>query len=84
MDTESRVLRVDSLSKSIAPGMRLGWISGPAEFVEKSAGSAYQQLDMIYVSSHSLIFFVFSIVLYSLVPFWIQSIDIFSFDQSLG
>lgn len=29
------VIRLDSLSKFIAPGMRLGWIAGPQEFVTK-------------------------------------------------
>jgi aromatic amino acid aminotransferase I len=35
MDREGRVLRLDSLSKSIAPGMRLGWVAGPQDFVDK-------------------------------------------------
>ena len=29
------VIRLDSLSKFIAPGMRLGWVAGPAEFITK-------------------------------------------------
>jgi DNA-binding transcriptional MocR family regulator len=29
------VLRMDSLSKFIAPGMRLGWIAGPEAFIQK-------------------------------------------------
>ena len=35
LDTDGRVLRFDSLSKVISPGMRLGWISGPSDFIEK-------------------------------------------------
>jgi aspartate/methionine/tyrosine aminotransferase len=35
MDIDGRVIRLDSLSKIIAPGMRLGWITGPSEFIEK-------------------------------------------------
>ena len=35
MDIDGRVLRLDSLSKFIAPGMRLGWIAGPSDFVAK-------------------------------------------------
>lgn len=35
MDTDGRVIRLDSLSKLIAPGMRIGFVSGPAEFIEK-------------------------------------------------
>lgn len=35
MDTDGRVIRLDSLSKLVAPGMRMGWISGPNAFIEK-------------------------------------------------
>jgi DNA-binding transcriptional MocR family regulator len=35
LDDEGRVLRLDSLSKFVAPGMRLGWIAGPEDFVTK-------------------------------------------------
>lgn len=35
LDTDGRVLRLDSLSKLVAPGMRMGWISGPSAFIEK-------------------------------------------------
>jgi len=35
MDTDGRVIRMDSLSKFICPGMRLGWVSAPAAFTEK-------------------------------------------------
>ncbi len=30
-----RVLRLDSLSKFMAPGMRIGWLTAPEEFVSK-------------------------------------------------
>lgn len=32
---DGRVIRIDSLSKFIAPGMRLGWIAGPSDFISK-------------------------------------------------
>ena len=35
LDVDGRVLRLDSLSKFMAPGMRIGWLSGPEEFVSK-------------------------------------------------
>jgi len=33
IDTDARVVRIDSFAKSIAPGFRLGWLSGPPRFV---------------------------------------------------
>jgi DNA-binding transcriptional MocR family regulator len=35
MDTDGRVVRIDTISKFIAPGFRLGWVSGPEAFVDK-------------------------------------------------
>lgn len=35
LDVDGRVLRLDSLSKFMAPGARIGWLSGPEEFVSK-------------------------------------------------
>ena len=35
LDEDGRVLRLDSLSKIVAPGMRLGWVSGPPSFIDK-------------------------------------------------
>lgn len=35
MDTDGRVIRLDSLSKVIAPGSRLGWITAPAQICER-------------------------------------------------
>jgi len=35
LDIDGRVIRVDSFSKIVAPGARLGWITGPAPIVEK-------------------------------------------------
>ena len=34
MDTDGRVLRVDSFSKVMMPGMRLGWITSSPQFVQ--------------------------------------------------
>ncbi|ETN37072.1 uncharacterized protein HMPREF1541_08062 [Cyphellophora europaea CBS 101466] len=35
LDTSGRVLRLDSFSKIIAPGSRCGWVTGPAQMVER-------------------------------------------------
>ncbi|KAL8967619.1 MAG: hypothetical protein Q9197_005345 [Variospora fuerteventurae] len=35
MDTDGRVMRMDSFSKVIAPGSRLGWITASAQIVER-------------------------------------------------
>ncbi|WWC92019.1 uncharacterized protein L201_006973 [Kwoniella dendrophila CBS 6074] len=35
LDTDGRVLRIDSFSKIVAPGSRLGWITGHKTIVEK-------------------------------------------------
>lgn len=35
LDTDGRVIRLDSLSKFIAPGLRLGWVSGHIDFITK-------------------------------------------------
>lgn len=35
MDTEGRVIRLDTFSKTIAPGCRLGWITAQPEFIER-------------------------------------------------
>jgi aromatic amino acid aminotransferase I len=35
MDTDGRVIRFDSVSKSLAPGVRIGWVSTTPEFISK-------------------------------------------------
>ncbi|KAJ1409389.1 pyridoxal phosphate-dependent transferase [Ochromonadaceae sp. CCMP2298] len=35
MDVDGRVIRIDTVSKIISPGMRLGWVSGPPDFIAK-------------------------------------------------
>lgn len=35
VDTEGRVLRLDSFSKSFAPGCRLGWVVGPPSLIKR-------------------------------------------------
>lgn len=39
MDTDGRVIRLDSLSKVIAPGVRCGWLTGSAQFMERALRS---------------------------------------------
>ena len=36
LDVDGRVLRMDSLSKIVAPGLRLAWLSGPRQLVERA------------------------------------------------
>ncbi|KAH8630059.1 aromatic amino acid aminotransferase 1 [Alternaria alternata] len=35
IDTDGRVIRMDSFSKVIAPGSRIGWITAPAQVIER-------------------------------------------------
>ena len=35
LDIDGRVIRIDSFAKFLAPGLRLGWVSGPEMIVEK-------------------------------------------------
>ncbi|KAI5273158.1 putative aromatic aminotransferase Aro8 [Aureobasidium subglaciale] len=35
LDTSGRVLRIDTFSKIIAPGARVGWVTGPAQLIER-------------------------------------------------
>lgn len=35
VDTDGRVLRLDTFSKTVAPGCRLGWISAQPDFIER-------------------------------------------------
>lgn len=41
LDTDGRVLRLDSFSKCLAPGFRLGWVSGARPLVAKYNALAY-------------------------------------------
>lgn len=40
MDTDGRVIRMDSFSKVIAPGTRMGWITAPTQIVQRYQYSA--------------------------------------------
>lgn len=35
IDTDGRIIRMDSFSKVIAPGSRIGWITAPAQVIER-------------------------------------------------
>merc|ERR1719265_2718007 len=41
MDIDGRVMRLDSFSKFLAPGFRLGWVSGPQALTKKYDAIAY-------------------------------------------
>jgi aromatic amino acid aminotransferase I len=36
LDADGRVIRLDSLSKTVAPGLRLAWISGSSQLIERA------------------------------------------------
>lgn len=38
LDISGRVLRIDTFSKIIAPGARVGWVTGPAQIIERYKG----------------------------------------------
>ncbi|RYH14518.1 hypothetical protein EON65_33455 [archaeon] len=35
LDEDGRVIRLDSTSKFLAPGMRIGWVTAPEKFIDK-------------------------------------------------
>lgn len=35
MDMDGRVLRLDSMSKILSSGMRIGWVTGPSELINR-------------------------------------------------
>uniref|UniRef100_H2ZB94 Aminotransferase class I/classII large domain-containing protein n=2 Tax=Ciona savignyi TaxID=51511 RepID=H2ZB94_CIOSA len=37
LDVDGRVVRIDSMSKFITPGIRMGWISGPEEIISNTS-----------------------------------------------
>ena len=41
LDVDGRVVRLDTFSKCLAPGFRLGWVSAPKGFVLKLDGVQY-------------------------------------------
>eukprot|EP00741_Cyanophora_paradoxa_P007895 tig00001224_g7638.t1 len=51
LDTAGRVVRIDSLSFVFAPGLRLGWATGPREIMERVL--AHQQASTMHASGVS-------------------------------
>ena len=45
LDTHSRVVRLDSWSKVLAPGLRLGWVTGHPEVVDSMALALHASLN---------------------------------------
>ena len=45
LDTHSRVVRLDSWSKVLAPGLRLGWVTGHPEVVDLMALALHASLN---------------------------------------
>ncbi|KAI4247783.1 MAG: hypothetical protein L6R40_001369 [Gallowayella cf. fulva] len=56
LDTDGRVLRMDSFSKVIAPGMRTGWITASAQIVERYVRHAEVSTQMPSGVSQLLLF----------------------------
>ncbi|KAL1858749.1 hypothetical protein Daus18300_009883 [Diaporthe australafricana] len=51
MDTSGRVLRMDTTSKILAPGLRCGWVTGCAQIIEKFVG--YSEVGVLSPSGPS-------------------------------
>jgi len=51
LDNEQRVIRFDSFSKIISSGVRIGWATGPAPFIENM--QLYQQATTMHASGIS-------------------------------
>lgn len=45
IDTDSRVVRLDSWSKVLAPGLRLGWVTGHPDVVDLMALALHASLN---------------------------------------
>ncbi|KAL4962742.1 pyridoxal phosphate-dependent transferase [Aspergillus stella-maris] len=48
LDTSGRVVRLDSTSKILAPGLRMGWLTASAQIIDKFL--AYQEVSTVAVS----------------------------------
>jgi kynurenine/2-aminoadipate aminotransferase len=65
MDEDGRVIRFDSFSKIISSGLRLGFVTGPKDIIEKIQLS--QQTSVLHVSGIS------QAILYTLLDSWGKS-----------
>jgi kynurenine/2-aminoadipate aminotransferase len=56
LDTEGRVIRLDSFSKIVSSGFRLGWVSGPKTLVERIQldQQVKRQMESLCISSSFL------------------------------
>jgi hypothetical protein len=72
MDTENRVIRLDSFSKLLCPGLRMGMVAGPPAFIEKYILLQEVTDQVIFVPFLSLRLFL------SLFFFVIVSIQLFT------
>lgn len=55
MDVDGRVLRLDSMSKILSSGMRIGWVTGPPALVNRiDAHTAVSCKDKICMSSSAV------------------------------
>ncbi|KAL3440656.1 pyridoxal phosphate-dependent transferase [Aspergillus insuetus] len=51
LDTSGRIIRLDSTSKTLAPGLRVGWVTASAQIINKFL--AYQEVSTVAVSGPS-------------------------------
>lgn len=54
MDTDGRVLRFDSLSKTVSSGLRVGWATGPKPLIDRIGNYGLLDENLIMIGSHSL------------------------------
>ena len=60
LDTEGRVLRLDSFSKVLAPGFRIGWVTGPPALIKAYNGAAYFEVGPAVAGERLLLYTVMS------------------------
>jgi hypothetical protein len=85
MDTDGRVIRFDSVSKSLAPGVRIGWVTTTPEFISKFTLLQECTTQVTYVHCDlSFFFYLSQCLLLIIVSFRIFSIHFLWSNDALG